>query len=96
MRGEGREETLEGGDAQVQAGVVGRIGDAEGRGDLGEGACPDALRIAVEFGRLQPLDVAARSVQVSRAWSGLIGLALGLAELKPGGEPVGSAGILLE
>ncbi len=46
-RRERRQEPPEGRDALVQAGVVGRIGDAEGRGDLVEGVGTDGGEVAL-------------------------------------------------
>src|SRR5208283_3780589 len=96
MRGVGREKTLKGGDAQVHARVVGRIGNAERRGNLDEGACADALRVLVGVGRLRPLDVAYEIGPGQPGLERLTGLALGLAKVKSSGQAVCSAGILLE
>ena len=68
--GIGRQEPPQGRDAQVQAGVVGRIGDAVGRGDLVERIGPDRGDVLGELGRLQRSMSRARSVQVSRAGRG--------------------------
>ena len=82
IRGVGREKTLQSGNAQVHAGVVGRIGNTECRGNLDEGTCSDALRVLVGFGRLQPLDVAYEIGPGQPSLERLTGLALGLAKVK--------------
>ena len=51
---------------------------------------------SVEFGRLQPLDVAHKIGPGQPGLERLTGLALGLAKMKSSGQAIGSARILLE
>ena len=64
--------------------------------DLDEGTWADALRVLVGFGWLQPLDVAYAIGPGQLGRKRLTELALGLAKVKSSGQPICSAGILLE
>ena len=95
MRGVGDQEPAEGGDAEVELGVVGRVGDAVGPGDLVE-------RPGAEVGDLLRWVLASRVEVAGQVGPGhpsgdvLTGGELGLAQVEPRGEAVGSLGILLE
>ena len=96
MGGIGREEPLQGGDAQVQARVVGRVGNAVGRGNLGQGERPELSRLASRIAVLQAIDVAGQVGPGQPGLRELAGLALGLAEMEARRQAVGAPGILLE
>ena len=96
VRGGVGQEPAEGGDAEVELGVVGRVGDAVGPGDLIERASP-------QFGQIlrRRLGNLGRQVagQVGPGHPGgdvLLERELGLAQVEPRGVAVGPFGIFLE
>ena len=93
--GVGGQEPAEGGDAEVELGVVGRVGDAVGPRDLVERPGPELG----QFLRGRPGDSVEVAGQVGPGHPGgdeLAGGELGLAQVEPGGEAVGPLGILLQ
>ena len=86
----GLEVAAEGGDPQIKARVVARLGEAEGAGDLEEG-------VGADVGRLVPLGVFEVAGEVGPGQpgrEGLAGVELGLAQVEAGERAVVVAGVL--
>ena len=91
-----RQESPQGRDALVQAGVVRRIGNSIGRGDGIERIGADRRSFLGELGRPDAFDLARQIGPGSAGEQRLIGLLLGLAELESHGEPVGPGRVFLD
>ncbi len=94
VRGGGEQEPPERGDAEVELGIVGRPGDAVGLRDLIERLGAELLGLL--RGVLEAAEVPGQVGPGHPGGDVLTGGKLGLAQVEPRGEAVGSVGVLVE